>query len=162
MLIKINRESSVPIYVQIADCVRDMILKGELIQGYKLPPERILAKELGVNRSTILSAYGELKAEGLVDSHVGQGTIVKDINQNNYAEEVKAVEKIDWKQMYSENALRNKESVSIDILKLVNNKDIISFAAGIANTELDPISKFNEIEKTTAIKNTPPKFILLV
>jgi DNA-binding GntR family transcriptional regulator len=54
-----------------------MIFSGVLPEGYRLPPERRLSEELGVNRTTVLNAYRELKAEGLIDSHVGRGTVVK-------------------------------------------------------------------------------------
>ncbi len=76
MEIRIDRQSTIPIYLQICRTIKEMILSGFLPDGYKLPPERKLAEQLGVNRSTVLNAYRELKAGGLVDSHVGQGTVV--------------------------------------------------------------------------------------
>jgi DNA-binding transcriptional MocR family regulator len=78
MDIKINRDSVIPIYTQIYNTIRAMILTGALPAGYKLPPERKLAEQLGVNRSTVLNAYRELKAIGLIESHIGQGTTVAD------------------------------------------------------------------------------------
>ena len=45
-----------------------MIINGELINGYNLPSERELAKELGVHRNTIISSYRELKSDGLITS----------------------------------------------------------------------------------------------
>ena len=41
--IKIDRESTVPVYIQIFNGIRDMILSGAMPAGYKLPPERKLA-----------------------------------------------------------------------------------------------------------------------
>ncbi len=78
MDIKINRESVIPIYTQIYNEIRVMILSGAMPAGYKLLPERKLAEKLGVNRSTVLNAYRELKAIGLIESHIGQGTTVVD------------------------------------------------------------------------------------
>lgn len=60
--------------MQIFNGIRDMILSGKMPAGYKLPPERKLADQLGVNRSTVINAYRELKSCGLVESHVGRGT----------------------------------------------------------------------------------------
>ena len=77
MDIRIDRDSTVPIYLQICRGIKEMILSGSLPEGFRLPPERRLAAALGVNRSTILSAYRELKADALVDSHVGRGTSVR-------------------------------------------------------------------------------------
>ena len=78
MDIKINRESVIPIYTQIYNSIKAMILSGAMPAGYKLPPERKLAERLGVNRSTVLNAYRELKAIGLIESRIGQGTTVAD------------------------------------------------------------------------------------
>lgn len=72
--IRIDRESTIPLYMQIFNGIRDMILSEKMPAGYKLPPERKLADQLGVNRSTVINAYRELKSCGLVESHVGRGT----------------------------------------------------------------------------------------
>lgn len=63
MFISIDRDGSIPVYLQIRNQIRDMILSGVLPPGYRLPPERKLAETLGVNRSTVLNAYRELKAD---------------------------------------------------------------------------------------------------
>ncbi|HUG16465.1 MAG TPA: PLP-dependent aminotransferase family protein [Thermomicrobiales bacterium] len=72
----VDRESQTPIYVQIARQLRQSILDGEPVAGARLPPERRLAALLGVNRTTIVNAYRELAADGLVSGQVGRGTIV--------------------------------------------------------------------------------------
>lgn len=53
-----------------------MIFSGVLSPGFRLPPERKLAETLNVNRSTVLNAYHELKADRLIESRVGCGTVV--------------------------------------------------------------------------------------
>jgi 2-aminoadipate transaminase len=72
----IDRDSPIPIYLQIARQIRQSILDGEPVTGARLPPERRLAALLGVNRTTIVNAYRELAADGLVSGQVGRGTIV--------------------------------------------------------------------------------------
>jgi DNA-binding transcriptional MocR family regulator len=76
MHITLCRDHPVPLYLQIKAALREKILSGELPPYYRLPPDRHLAAKLGVNRSTVVNAYRELKAEGLVESHVGRGTTV--------------------------------------------------------------------------------------
>jgi len=76
MRISLRRDHPVPLYLQIKAAIREKILSGELPPYYRLPPDRHLAGDLGVNRSTVVNAYRELKAEGLVESHVGRGTTV--------------------------------------------------------------------------------------
>jgi 2-aminoadipate transaminase len=76
MQIVVDRDSATPIYIQIARQIRQAIVEGELAPGERLPPERRLAALLGVNRTTVVNAYRELAADGLVSGQVGRGTIV--------------------------------------------------------------------------------------
>ena len=72
----VDRESSVPIYQQIYEELRDAILAGTLPESSRLPPERALAERLSVNRSTVVHAYRELAADGLIEQRVGSGSKV--------------------------------------------------------------------------------------
>jgi len=72
----IDRESIVPIYQQIYEELREAILAGALPESTRLPPERSLAEKLNVNRSTIVHAYRELVADGLIEQRVGSGSRV--------------------------------------------------------------------------------------
>ncbi|MCM3080478.1 PLP-dependent aminotransferase family protein [Brevibacillus invocatus] len=65
-----------PRYKQIAEQMEQRISIGEFPPGHFLPSERLLAKELHVNRSTIVAAYDELQAAGVVERKRGSGTIV--------------------------------------------------------------------------------------
>lgn len=76
MQLRLNRHSSVPLYRQLAAELRERIVSGALAEGYRLPPERELAGQLEVNRTTVLQAYQQLKDEGLIASKVGKGTFV--------------------------------------------------------------------------------------
>lgn len=66
MDLKIDRNSCVPVYQQIARKLEEKIVSGELADGFKLPPERRLADEIGVHRNTVIKAYDMLITEGLV------------------------------------------------------------------------------------------------
>lgn len=63
---------------EIAGQLRDLILTGAYVAGDKLPPERNLAKELGVNRSSLREALKKLEHLGLVKIRQGDGTTVLD------------------------------------------------------------------------------------
>ncbi|GCE11412.1 MocR-like pyridoxine biosynthesis transcription factor PdxR [Tengunoibacter tsumagoiensis] len=76
-LVQLERSSSTPLYRQISQGLREAILTGTLAEGTRLPTERALAQELAVNRTTIMNAYNELASEGLIEGHVGRGTLVK-------------------------------------------------------------------------------------
>ena len=71
MKIEIKRNDKTPVYMQIAGQIKSMLHTGQITDGYMLPSERTLAKELGVHRNTVTRAYGELKSEGLLDSSQG-------------------------------------------------------------------------------------------
>ena len=66
MKLIIDRESSIPVYRQIARRIEDKILSQELAAGFKLPAERRLAEELSVHRNTVIKAYDVLITKGLV------------------------------------------------------------------------------------------------
>ncbi len=76
MLIPIERKARVPVAAQIVDYLRRAIEAGRLAPGAKLEPIRVLAKELGLNRETVATAYRELEVLGLTESTVGRGTFV--------------------------------------------------------------------------------------
>ncbi|MBF9033246.1 aminotransferase class I/II-fold pyridoxal phosphate-dependent enzyme [Rhodobacterales bacterium HKCCE2091] len=65
-----------PRYIAIADAISKDIADGRLAVGDRLPPQRRLAAELGIDFTTVSRAYAEAQARGLVDSHVGRGTFV--------------------------------------------------------------------------------------
>ncbi len=76
MLLSLDRQSPLPLFVQIRDQIRDQIASGILRQGERIPPTRELATRLGVHRTTVANAYDELQAEGWIAGHVGRGTFV--------------------------------------------------------------------------------------
>jgi DNA-binding FadR family transcriptional regulator len=65
------------LYRQIADQVRMLIRNGEFVAGARLPPERDLARELGVSRPSVREALIALEVEGLVEVRIGSGIYVR-------------------------------------------------------------------------------------
>jgi GntR family transcriptional regulator, transcriptional repressor for pyruvate dehydrogenase complex len=64
------------LYRQIADQIRTLIRSGEFQAGARLPPERDLAKQLGVSRPSVREALIALEVEGLVEVRIGSGIYV--------------------------------------------------------------------------------------
>ena len=60
-----------PIFEQIGRNVREMLARGALRPGEKLPSARDLAATLSVNPNTIVHAYGELEAGGILEKRRG-------------------------------------------------------------------------------------------
>jgi DNA-binding FadR family transcriptional regulator len=64
------------LYRQIAEQIRTLIASGEFPAGSRLPPERDLAKQLGVSRPSVREALIALEVEGLVEVRIGSGIYV--------------------------------------------------------------------------------------
>ena len=71
-----DERGSEPIYRQLFEHIRGEILTGRLARGSRIPPTRDLATQLGVNRTTVATAYELLEKEGLIRGHVGRGSFV--------------------------------------------------------------------------------------
>ena len=75
-MINVNFRDSRPIYEQVRDGFRDLIISGALRGGDKLPSVRELATSLTINPNTIQRAYRELEADGYIESVSGKGSFV--------------------------------------------------------------------------------------
>jgi len=73
-MISLNYRDSRPIYEQIKDGLRRLIVSGALERDEKLPSVRALATQLSINPNTIQRAYNELENEGYVYSVPGKGS----------------------------------------------------------------------------------------
>ena len=80
MRIEIQPQDGMPIYRQISNQIKYLIASGQLTTGQELPGVRTLAEQLTVTPNTIVKAYGELEAEGLLEKRRGSGTYVSDTN----------------------------------------------------------------------------------
>jgi DNA-binding transcriptional MocR family regulator len=144
MFISIDHGASVPVYQQISGQIRKMILSGILPVGFKLPSERRLADTLEINRSTVLSAYRELKADGFISSAAGKGTVV--LPYETVEMERKPSYELPWRQLFSETASRVKEPLLKDLMVMASRDGVISFAAGITSPEVYPLDFFRSCQ----------------
>ena len=79
MNILITALSQTPIYKQIQNQIKEMILTGQLKAGEQLPSIRLMAKDLKVGIITVNRAYEELGREGIIVNLQGRGCFVADI-----------------------------------------------------------------------------------
>ena len=75
-MIQLNYRDAKPIYEQIKDGLRKLVITNSLIANEKLPSVREMASKLAINPNTIQKAYRELEAEGYVYTVTGKGTFV--------------------------------------------------------------------------------------
>ena len=75
--IKSNRDSSIPLFAQLRDKLREQILSGVLVPGSKLPSESELEQRHGVSLVTVRKALSDLSAVGLINKINGKGSFVR-------------------------------------------------------------------------------------
>ena len=93
-MIQINYRDGRPIYEQVRDGFRQMILTGVLPPDEKMPSVRELASSLTINPNTIQRAYRELEAEGCICSVPGRGSFVCRTDAAKQARRAELTEKL--------------------------------------------------------------------
>jgi DNA-binding transcriptional MocR family regulator len=143
--LEVERSSPVPIYLQISEGIKERILSGGLPEGHRLPPERHLAKALGVNRSTVFQAYRALKAEGLIGAHVGRGTAV--LSKSGAGSKDTSASIMPWRQMIHAGSAKEQDPLIRDLLELSEHPDVITFAVGVPAPDLIPVARVRIIQE---------------
>ena len=77
-MIQLDLRGNKSIYEQIIDKFKELIMRGTIKQGDKMPSVRELSRTLGVNPNTIQKAYRELERQGYIYTAAGVGTFVAD------------------------------------------------------------------------------------
>lgn len=93
-MIQINYRDSRPIYEQIKDGFRRLIMQKIMVSDDKLPSVRELATSLAINPNTIQRAYRELEAEGFVYTVAGKGCFVAGIPKIDESRKKELMEKL--------------------------------------------------------------------
>ncbi|HVW87525.1 MAG TPA: PLP-dependent aminotransferase family protein [Bryobacteraceae bacterium] len=125
---ELDANSNVPLYRQLGVYLQRLIETGELLPGDRLPPTRELAGQLGLNRTTVSSAYDLLEQGGLIKGSVGRGSFVCDVP----AREAPGV---NWSR-----ALTASVSTSTG----ASRHDAINFSASRPSENLFPVVEFRE------------------
>jgi 2-aminoadipate transaminase len=146
-LIQLDRALGIPLYQQICEKLREAIHSGQLAEGTRLPTERALAKELGVNRTTVMNAYNQLASEGLLEGHVGRGTLVRQ-NSFNYDDDGFVSEAPSWLfglHTGEREILGPDAGLLSELAGMGERQDVISFAAGTPAPSLLPAEMLSTI-----------------
>lgn len=112
--------SDQPKYLQLFDCLKEAITRGEIKPGEKLPAIRNLAEELKVNNITVVNAYKHLESNSYIIAKKGSGYYV----------------------LGSKN--ENAEKLSSSDLAISNNDLYINFAGATPHPSIFPIESFKE------------------
>ena len=130
--IPLDKHSEEPIYQQLIRHFQLQIASGRLEQGTRLPPSRDLARQLKIGRISVVSAYNELQAKGLISAHPGRGTFVSGPNGSH-------------KSMPQQSQTINRavpHHNMREVLQLAEKPGVISFLSGTPPEEFLPLDAF--------------------
>ncbi|GKU83097.1 PLP-dependent aminotransferase family protein [Niallia sp. NCCP-28] len=140
---KPDKTSKKAVYKQIAEYIEQGIADGTFPIDKPLPSERKLAEQYGLNRSTIVAAYSELEANGLIERKKGSGTIIsKDI----WGLAKKRIPS--WNRYIERGSFQPNMPVVQRIRKESEEKHLINFASGELSKELMPEDYIREMIRT--------------
>jgi GntR family transcriptional regulator len=149
--LKLDKNLPIPLYYQVEKYIRDLIGKGDLKPGYKIPTEIEFMNTLNISRTTIRKATNNLLRDNLIEIKKGQGTFIKNkqfyepvFGIISYAEEALKQGFIPATKILDLNIIKASEEIS-GILKLPKNSPVYRIkrlrllngnAIGIDNTFL--------------------------
>ena len=94
-MISLNYRDQRPIYEQIKEGLRHLVVTGAIQAGDKLPSVRALAASLAINPNTIQRAYEALEAEGYLSTQAGKGCFASPRSEVSQARRTKLLEQFD-------------------------------------------------------------------
>ncbi len=77
--VPLDASSDVPLYQQLYERLRGVILSGQLAPGTRVPSTRLLGETLSISRNTVLTAFDQLQAEGYIEGRQTGGTYVASV-----------------------------------------------------------------------------------
>ncbi len=110
-MIQLNYRDSKPIYEQIKDGLRRLVVSGAVKKDEKLPSVRELATNLSINPNTIQKAYRELEQEGYIYTIAGKGSY--------------AAQRADVASGRNEELMKEFDEIVKELLYLCEDKDIL-------------------------------------
>ena len=91
-MFEVDLRSRVPIYEQLVEKIKELIINQVLKADEQLPAVRTLASELTVNPNTIQKAYRELETRGYIYSVPGKGSFVKSVIVAEHSARLRALQ----------------------------------------------------------------------
>jgi GntR family transcriptional regulator/MocR family aminotransferase len=147
LALQLDRRGPVPLARQIQAQIERLIREGWLASGVKLPATRVLARDLGVNRTTVALAYEELVAAGWARAHVGQGTFVAGppAEAARPAPARAARAPLDWSRLFSRSAHVAAGLERHPAPPPGAARPLVSFAEGMPDSGLFPTDAFRRV-----------------
>jgi len=126
----LNKNDKQPLYYQLYQQIKNLILNQAIKPGEKLPSIRYLAKMMEINNSTVVNAYRLLEQEGLVQSHTGSGTYVSFMISS---------------LLPASSMHENQEKLTESKIQVEIPQNAINFASLVPSPDLFPVKEFKTI-----------------
>jgi GntR family transcriptional regulator len=126
-MFELDVRSRVPIYEQLVEKIKELIIKGLLKENEQLPSVRALSNDLTINPNTIQKAYRELENQGYIYSIPGKGSFVaplkdRDINKKKIEKILEEVKKLMLEGLYLGMDREDFIKVLEDVIKIKEGK----------------------------------------
>ncbi len=134
---------STKIYEMVMEQIKDIVKKGELKSGDKLPPERYLSEKLEVSRSSIREALKTLQIVGLIETRHGDGNFINDNFENSLLEPLSIVFML----------LGSKSSDVLELRKIIEPETAALAARNITKEQLKELREIaDELNNTSDVE----------
>lgn len=152
LMLNVDKGSEVPAYRQIYEGIVRMVDGGTLSPGDRLPPTRVLARTVGVHRSTALRAYEELWALGYLESRQGSySTVRQRMRAVTRTEPGRSL--VDWDRATTPAATRARDDVArIARERVPPSPGTIDFVRLSADRRLTPSDDFRRCLKAALVE----------
>lgn len=140
-----------PKYKVIIDYIKDQITNGTWPIGSRLPSQRDLAKQFGVNRSTVVTALDELAADGLIEGKLGMGTVVV----NNTWTLMSANSPVNWNEQVQLGAHQASLATVQAINLAESDENLIQLSKGELSKDLFPLEEMKAVIQKVGQDLTP-------
>ncbi|MCH4886980.1 PLP-dependent aminotransferase family protein [Acidaminobacter sp. JC074] len=149
-----DRKSKVSLSDQIVSYIKSKIYKGDWLVGDLLPSQRALSQTLGVNRSTIVDAFSELNALGIIESKTGKGTLIANSSWSMLLSKTP-----DWQNYISGSIHKSNLPTIQSINKYEFEEDIIRLSTGEIASDLMPHDAISSVLMKLAELKEPYNYL---
>jgi 2-aminoadipate transaminase len=143
---KLNPRNDEPIHRQVFDQIVARIQSRAFPPGFKLPPTRVLARELQAHRNTIARAYADLEEAGFVRGSVGRGTYVeaaeRRVPSDRRGERPAAIQPMPWGSLIARGAEPELLGRAERWARVADGRDVVNLARMQPSLDLLPDELF--------------------
>jgi 2-aminoadipate transaminase len=148
MIIDLDKTKKIPLYIQISRHFTELIEKGLLPPGSRLPATRELASSLAVSRNTVVLAFQDLEVKGLATSHVGRGAFVNTYLPKKIPTQKKNSKKVLHLEGLFAGSWPKSFSPQLEIIDRISyaetGSNVINLASSLPDKDLFPVREFRD------------------